>query len=115
MLRFIFMQIENYHLLLEILTPIFLGLAAWSGLLIRASLGEVRLEQKDAAAKLLEGQVVAKEEMNQKHAENKEAITAHVAEDRVQFKFIEQQNAQQNTTLERIEGLIRNGGPKPRR
>lgn len=103
---------ETFHTMLEIITPVGAMLLAWIGMLIRTSLLEIKISQKDAAAKLLEGQTAVKEDLNEKHAENTRVIAVHVAEDRVQFAHIEQQNANQNRALERIETLIRNGHSK---
>jgi hypothetical protein len=84
------------------------------GLLIRASLGDIRLSQKqdkadlianqtevkeelnDKHAKLLESQNQMKEELNAKHAQNQEEIRVHSASDAQQFGAI-------NSALFRIE------------
>lgn len=67
-------------------------------------LQKVTAEQVRVKEELVHNQNQIREDMDDKHAENKQSIAVHQGEDRVQFAFM-------NEALKRIEGKM-NGGYK---
>jgi len=90
---------EQIHLIIDIVTPVFLLLAAWVGLLIKNSLANVTTEQMRVKEELVASQTEMKEDLTAKHAENRQDLAAHTARDEEQFKNL-------NKTLDRIELMI---------
>lgn len=93
------MQIESPQMVFNIITSA--ATVGWVivGLMIKSSLGEIRLNQANDKADLVESQNEMKEQLNQKHAENVTAVAVHVAEDRQQFASIAR-------TLNRIDDKL---------
>jgi hypothetical protein len=105
-----FMQafpVETWHVVLEFTTPIFLGLVAYVGLLIKASLGDIKLEQSDAKAALLANQTEIKEDLTRKHSENTKAIEVHAKEDEGHFREIAASLTRGEETMRRGEETMR--------
>ena len=107
------MQVDSHFIFDIISSAVTVG---WIvvGLLIKASLGDIRLSQQqdkedlianqtamkdeltEKHGELIRAQYSMKEEMNAKHAENKQQIAVHTADDAGEFQSIK-------GTLERIE------------
>jgi len=83
-----------------------LGVAAvaWIGLKIQNAVAGVRQEQGRVKEELVANQNEMRSDMDEKHAENKQAIAVHTASDEQQFKSI-------GDSLVRIERKVdvRNG------
>jgi uncharacterized membrane-anchored protein YhcB (DUF1043 family) len=98
------------------------------GLLIKNSLGEIKLHQEENKAELIRQQQEVKDDLsakhtelvskqndiltdfNQKHAENKQDLAVHIAEDRGSFATITSAQQINATTLARIEGKLNGFG-----
>ena len=112
--------VERFHAILEVGTPAVLCLIGYVGMLIKTSLGDIKLEQAaakadllkgqtEAKADLLEGQTEMKEEFEKKHAENTKAIEVHTAEDEGHFREISAALQRGEEAFRRIEARQING------
>lgn len=102
-------SVERFHTILEIGTPTVLCLLAYIGLLIRASLGEIKLSQAEAKAELIENQTQIKAELDHKHAENTQTIAVHSASDEGHFREIAAALQRGEEAFRRIEARQING------
>ena len=101
--------VERFHAILEVGTPAVLCLIGYVGMLIKTSLGDIKLEQAAAKADLLKGQTEVKEEFEKKHAENTKAIEVHTAEDKGHFREISAALQRGEEAFRRIETRQING------
>ena len=101
--------VERFHAILEVGTPAVLCLIGYVGMLIKTSLGDIKLEQAAAKADLLKGQTEMKEEFDEKHAENTKAIEVHTAEDKGHFREISAALQRGEEAFRRIEARQING------
>lgn len=86
----------------ELACMAFVGFVA---LKIKEAVAEVRAEQAGVKEELLEKQNEMRMDMDEKHAENKRTITAHIASDDQQFRYI-------GESLNRIETKVENRNGK---
>ncbi len=92
-------SLETFHKILEVGTPLLLGLASWFALVVDNKLNGIKLQQAAAKAELVEHQNEIKDELQKKHAENTQNIAVHQAEDMQKFEAI-------SRTLTRIDGKL---------
>lgn len=106
------MQIANFspEALFHGIELIALAVGGWVGLKIQVKIqdavAEVRQEQVKVKQELVANQTALAESMNQKHAENKQAIAVHQAEDIQIFKSMTLAHDRLEETLDRIEGKV---------
>lgn len=107
-------QATDSHFIFDIISSVVTVGWIVVGLLIRASLGDIRLSQKNDKADLIENQTAMKDELNEKHAqlldrqnEMKEELNAKHAQNQEEIRVHSASDAQQfgaiNSSLFRIE------------
>lgn len=83
--------------------------AAWMGLLIRNALQKIALTQAANKAEMLAEQVAVKEDLQQKHAENRQQLAIHMAEDVIQFRGLTDTGVRMEAKLDKLVDRIVNG------
>jgi hypothetical protein len=101
---------DTLHLVIDIATPVILVGVSWVGLLIRASLAKIELTQAETKADLLSQQISVKEDLQQKHAENRQQLAIHMAEDVIQFAGLTNTGVRMEAKLDKLVDKIINGG-----
>lgn len=107
-------MLEQFHIGLGIVSLLLSGLVAYFGMMIKNSLAssnarlieqqtsikeELIHQQTSVKEELVRSQTAMRMDMDEKHAENKQAIAVHVASDEKQFDAI-------SRTLTRIDGKL---------
>lgn len=87
------------HFIFDILSLLGIFAASWVGLALKSILSKVERNQLTAKAELIAKQTEIKEDLTEKHAENRKDLAIHSARDDEQFKSI-------NKTLDRIESKL---------
>ena len=98
------MPTDSFHLLIESLTGLVMLGGFVIGLMIKSSLGEIKLAQANNNATLLSAQVGMKEDLAEKHHQNTQGLAVHIAEDRQRFDSIGSTLAKMDLKLDRLTG-----------
>jgi hypothetical protein len=79
--------------------------AAWVATQIKVKLGELKLGQAESKAELLAQQNEVKDDLNEKHRENTQAIAVHQASDEQKFDAFGKALTRIENKLDRINGF----------
>jgi len=105
--------VDAVHPVMDVVSVLYIVVAAWFGMQVKNVLLKVSNEQKDAKADLIANQTAIKEELTAHNAKTRGDLQAHLAEDHVQFESIRdgQKVLKEDLVdrLERIEHKIDNG------
>ena len=101
----------NIHIIIDVVTPIFILASVYVGLMIRVSLGEIRLTQEASKAELLAHQNEVKDDLTRHNAELKadgaelrQEIAVHVARDEEKFDAISRTLTRMDGKLDKLNG-----------